>query len=200
MLLLFSDQEGNNIMDRMLNMNTEAPALGGETEAGKKRYEKIRQYRDRLPGWWVGRAMAEVDREVPSTELRGHPAWQRIWGRPRSSTWDSLASMEQAQAAWDQFEAQNQRADEVRAEREAREADAQREREAADAAKRTQEAEALKGELKTRYLMLPGTNEADFETEYPQLLADHRRRELERIERDGDAASQAMRRMLRNTF
>jgi len=52
--------------------------------------------------------------------------------------------------------------------------------------------EAIKAQLRTRYLSLPGTTEADFEREYPALLADHHRREMAKA---GDAFELAKYRM-----
>ncbi len=177
-------------------------AIGPETTAGEKRYERIQELSraGRASQWWVGKALNEADKPYPSPAVRSHPAWARAWDRPRSATWDSYASIDRAQEEWDRHDAMNTRADEARQEREERNAEAQRQRETEDAAKREQEAQQMKAELKARYLAMPGTSEADFEAEYPTLLADHRRREMERNEREADASAQAMRRLVRSSF
>ena len=188
----------------MDNMTPRITTIADEpqTEAGRQRAETLRQlhHERRIPGWWFAKALREVDRPIPSTQLRREQlgAWVMVWNRPR---WSDAGPMSEVAfdalvEEYDTLEERNQYFEDRRKEREAAEAEAQRQREVEDAARREQEAEQLKAELRCTYLALPGTTAADFEREFPQLLADHRRREMERLEREGDAATQAMRRTI----
>ena len=141
--------------------NVNPDDFGPKTATGKQRAEKITQLRrdGRVPDWWSARAKFQADSDVPPDDVRSHPAWARVWGRPRPANWDSLVSIEKAQQAWDRYDAQNGAADELRAEREERAAEAERQKDAAEQQRRTGEAAELKARLREQYLRLPGTDE-----------------------------------------
>ncbi len=96
------------------------------------------------------------------------------------------------QESWDKSKPFVEGANERKADREAAAKAEQDARAQVDADQRASDAERVKAELRNRYLSLPGTSETEFDHEYPQQLADHRRRELERAEREGEQAHKAM--------
>ncbi len=178
------------------NMTPTISVTGPQTEAGKRRAERIRQLRrnGQLDASWAGKAMLEVDQDVPSQALRGQiGAWPRVWDRPRPGVWPD-ALLTSATEDWDHQTERNAVMEERRKEREAAQAAVQRERDAAEAARREQEAEQLKDQLRSTYMGLPGTTTAGFEREYPTLVADHRRHEMERLARVGTDLQQELRR------
>ena len=142
-----------------------------------------------------------VEEAVPPASLREWPWWAHVWDRPTRTTWTQNPSMlEYVQEEWDKGEGFVSTQNELRAEREARNAEAQSEADATDAARRQVDADQLKAKLRDQYLSLPGTSEQDFERDYPQLLQDERRRELDRLDRLGDDATLELRRVVRNVF
>ncbi len=115
-----------------------------------------------------------------------------VWSRPRRADWRQRDdAFDELVEDYDRQTERNAVMEERRKEREAVNVAAQRERETAETARRGQEAEQLKGELRQRFLSLPGTTPADFEREYPTLLADHRRRAMDQ---QGDELRQELRR------
>ena len=103
--------------------------------------------------------------------------YAHFWPRPDRRTCPDAPDwqLNRAQEAWDKSEEFVKARLEMRAERDAKKAAEAKAAAEADKARREQEARELKAELRERFMALPGTSEADFEAQYPTLLADHRR-------------------------
>ncbi len=161
-----------------------------QTEAGKRRAERIRQMgrEHRAPSWWALKARAEADKPLPSREVRDSPlgVWVEIWDRPVRRDAGPLtdAAFDALVEDYDRHTERNRYFAEQRKKREAAEAKERQEREAQDTARREAEAQQLKAELRGRYLRLPGTTAAEFEREYPSILAEQRRQQMAATETD----------------
>jgi hypothetical protein len=146
-------------------------------------------------------ASDDLAKDAPPASLRGHVWIAHLWPRPTALTFPRLESLfPQAQRDWDTSETFVTRQSELQAELETKRAAEEKAQAEADTQRRVAEADQIKAELRERYLALPGTNEAGFEREYPTLLADHHRRQMEQLERTDQAARTEMGRLVRSAL
>lgn len=159
----------------------------------EQRQARLRELQDERIGI-PGAVYSALDQDVPPLALIRDWAWASyIWDRPTRSTWtDADWGLEGAQSEWDKGRDSIKGRLALRADRKAQEARAERDRAAEDVARRTAEADQIKAELRDRFLRMPGTTPAAFEEQFPALLADHQRSEMQRLDQEGDRARQAM--------
>lgn len=133
---------------------------------------------------------AAIDQDRPPADLLRSWHWSSyLWDRPAAKAYAGIENaLAGDQAQWDTNRAIVKGQLELRAERKAREAAEEKQRAERAEAYRVSQADQVKAELRARYLALPGVSEQDFEREYPTLLADHRRREMDRLESEGKRA------------
>lgn len=161
-------------MDYLKNVDIDSiPRLTAELEAKAQRL--------RNEGVSVPHTLAyELAKPIPSAQIQAWSWWPFFFDRPSRRTapdaqeWD----IQNAQKAWDTQQPFVANSVARMDERARQAAEAQRQREAEDAALRASEASQIKAELRARFLRLPGTTEQEFEREFPTLLSDQRRREL----------------------
>jgi hypothetical protein len=168
--------------------------------------QRISDARAKLPaGVIIPRHVADdlgAGRRRPSPASRTWPWWPLVFPRPSTATWNGADWA--LSAPQDEYDAAERRATAMRdgsqaiaATRQAQAAHDQEERDEAANARCDAQADQVKAELRARYLALPGTTQADFETAYPELLADLRRQQLEA--HDAEVA-RSLRRLTRAAF
>lgn len=137
---------------------------------------------------------ADLDAPWPLATIRAtKQPWTALWPRPTAATWPGdRAQLAAAQAEWDAADDETlafyRWSNEQRAAREAAEA-------AKTQARVEAELDALKAQLRQRFLALPGATPEEFETEWPTLLADHRRAALREEDREAAQAAAKYRAM-----
>ena len=148
------------------------------TEQRRERIHELRNEGIAVPSAVYG--ALDQDR-APSDLLRSWTWSSHLWDRPVLSQYRGIENaLASDQDAWDLAAQSIAGSLELRAERHAREAAVQRQRGDEDAALRASEADQVKADLRARFLRLPGTTAEEFELEYPTLLSDQRRRELDK--------------------
>lgn len=161
------------------------------TEERIRRYNELRKLRIHVP------YLQEDDLAViiPPSSMQDHHWLAYLWDEPSArDLQDRPFLLAPLTAKWEKSRTFVTGQLELRAEREAAVKKADADKASADVARRTQEASNTKSELRARYLSLPGTTDADFETAYPTLLDEHRRQ----LMNDQSAADQRARDVMRN--
>ncbi len=168
------------------------------TEEGQERYDKLVALRRRRI-FVPQQAFDDVERTVPRHTVREWSWYADVWPCPNAWNARDLSDhdLQRAQARWDTSETHVKGQREALAELEAKKAADAKAKADAETARRAGELDQLKADMKARYLQLPGTTEAEFEADFPQLLADERRRQMAD---SGDAAREAMRQMTRRAL
>jgi hypothetical protein len=139
-----------------------------------------------------------IEKDHPSADVYQWGWWAYLWDRPHARTWTRTEwGLDHAQERWDESQKHVTAMRTLEAERHARETEAQREHDRREAARRQHQADTLNAELRRRYLGVPGASDADFEREFPTLLVDHNRREMERLDQQ---SRQSMQSLIRNNF
>lgn len=149
----------------------------------------------RKDGVWVPPGLAsELAKPLPSTQVQGWNWWAHFAPRPSARTAPDAyeGTLRHAQELWDKSKQHVDNMLEFRAERAAADAAKQKASQEADDARRAAELDQLTAEIRTRFLAMPGTTEAEFQRELPALLSDHRRQEMGRADDEARASMRAM--------
>jgi hypothetical protein len=166
-------------------------------EERRTRYQELRRRGISLPRLTDEQLAAPT----PPPSLVDHPWLAYLYDRPTERTFSGhVLALGPVQAAWDSSDRFVTGQLALQAEREAAARAEQAARIKADNDQRQTDANRLKDELRDRFLGLPGTTPEEFESQYPQLLADHRQRQLHEIERTDQAARADMARLVRSAL